>query len=134
MVKKLTNKELITNLNGLNLFQIREQKYLEQVGKKLLTGKFNIAYAINKNKGKLDQALKPYNETMKEILEEYNSEDAKKKGNVKIKEGKEQEWEEAVKQLQEQETEVEIHTVKLKELENLDMDSTDLSCLEFMIE
>ena len=134
MVKKLTNKELVENMGKLNLFQSREQKYMEGTGKKLLTGHFDIAYAINKTKGHIEQALKPYNKTLEEMLQECNSEEAKQKGVVKIRDDKKDVWENGMKQLQEEETEVDIHMIKLTEIKGIDFDSTDLSCLEFMIE
>ena len=40
-------------------------------GKKILSGKIKLSYAINKNTNLLLNALKPYEDTRKELMEEY---------------------------------------------------------------
>ena len=47
---------------------------------------------------------------------------------------KEEEWQEGTKELLNIEVETEIKKVEFAKLEDLDLDSTDLCCLDFMID
>ncbi|MBR9938929.1 hypothetical protein KE540_01260 [Lachnospiraceae bacterium Marseille-Q4251] len=129
-----TNKKLLDMETKLDIFQKREQEYFEKNGKKLLTGKVAVAYTITKNKGNIEAALEPYRKTVSELLKTCNSPEAQKKGVVKIMKEKEEEWQEGTKELLNIEVETEIKKVEFAKLEDLDLDSTDLCCLDFMID
>ena len=64
----MTNQEMILAYNGIMQFQNMEQKKFEESGKKILSGKIQLAFSINKNKAAIVQALQPYEETKKSII------------------------------------------------------------------
>lgn len=74
----MTNQEMLNAYNGLNYFQEKETKIYKENGKKILSGKIKLSYAINKNKILLANALKPYEDTRNGLMEEYR--DLKKGG------------------------------------------------------
>ena len=53
----MTNQEMILAYNGIMQFQNMEQKKFEESGKKILSGKIQLAFSINKNKAAIVQAL-----------------------------------------------------------------------------
>ena len=59
----MTNQEMILAYNGIMQFQNMEQKKFEESGKKILSGKIQLAFSFNKNKAAIVQALQPYEET-----------------------------------------------------------------------
>ena len=67
----MTNQEMLNAYNGLKLFQEKEAQIYKEDGKKILSGKIKLSYAINKNTNLLLNALKPYEDTRKELMEEY---------------------------------------------------------------
>ena len=56
----MTNQEMLNAYNGLKLFQEKEAQIYKEDGKKILSGKIKLSYAINKNTNLLLNALKPY--------------------------------------------------------------------------
>ena len=149
----MTNQEMLNAYNGLKLFQEKEAQIYKEDGKKILSGKIKLSYAINKNTNLLLNALKPYEDTRKELMEEYRDleqeekaiEEEKKRaeqekrapGNVDIilKEGK------SVKELNQKiqerlglEMDFEVHKVSLEEFDGLDIGSWELGIFMFMIE
>lgn len=52
----MTNQEMILAYNGIMQFQNMEQKKFEESGKKILSGKIQLAFSINKNKAAIVQA------------------------------------------------------------------------------
>ncbi|MCQ4934118.1 hypothetical protein [Blautia faecis] len=59
----MTNQEMLNAYNGLKLFQEKEAQIYKEDGKKILSGKIKLSYAINKNTNLLLNALKPYEDT-----------------------------------------------------------------------
>lgn len=153
MKEKLTNKKIIEYANELNEIQTKEKEYFGKTGKKLLQGKIRISYAISKNLEEFKTQLKAYNEIFSKIVDEYRDTEeerkvlkdemelAKKESRrpreleVIIRDGKnKEEYIEKIKELQEIETEVDIYTVPFDLLEGLELDSSDISRLIFMLE
>ena len=64
----MTNQEMILAYNGIMQFQNMEQKKFEESGKKILSGKIQLAFSINKNKAAIVQALQPYEERRNQSL------------------------------------------------------------------
>ena len=56
----MTNQEMLNAYNGIKLFQEKEAQIYKEDGKKILSGKIKLSYAINKNTNLLLYALKPY--------------------------------------------------------------------------
>lgn len=151
--KNMTNQEMLNAYNGLKLFQEKEAQIYKEDGKKILSGKIKLSYAINKNTNLLLNALKPYEDTRKELMEEYRDleqeekaiEEEKKRaeqekrapGNVDIilKEGKSvKELNQKIQELLGLEMDFEVHKVSLEEFDGLDIGSWELGIFMFMIE
>ena len=134
----MTNQETLNAYNGLKLFQEKEAQIYKEDGKKILSGKIKLSYAINKNTNLLLNALKPYEDTRKELMEEYRDleqeekaiEEEKKRaeqekrapGNVDIilKEGKSvKELNQKIQELLGLEMDFEVHKVSMKEFDVL---------------
>lgn len=149
----MTNQEMLNAYNGLKLFQEKEAQIYKEDGKKILSGKIKLSYAINKNTNLLLNALKPYEDTRKELMEEYRDleqeekaiEEEKKRaeqekrapGNVDIilKEGKSvKELNQKIQELLRLEMDFEVHKVSLEEFDGLDIGSWELGIFMFMIE
>ena len=149
----MTNQEMLNAYNGLKLFQEKEAQIYKEDGKKILSGKIKLSYAINKNTNLLLNALKPYEDTRKELMEEYRDleqeekaiEEEKKRaaqvkrapGNVEIilKEGKSvKELNQKLQELLGLEMDFEVHKVSLEEFDGLDIGSWELGIFMFMIE
>lgn len=46
----MTNQEMLNAYNGLKLFQEKEAQIYKEDGKKILSGKIKLSYAINKTR------------------------------------------------------------------------------------
>ena len=142
----MTNQEMLNAYNGLKLFQEKEAQIYKEDGKKILSGKIKLSYAINKNTNLLLNALKPYEDTRKELMEEYRDLEQEEKaieqekrapGNVDIilKEGKSvKELNQKIQELLGLEMDFEVHKVSLEEFDGLDIGSWELGIFMFMIE
>ena len=149
----MTNQEMLNAYNGLNYFQEKETKIYKENGKKILSGKIKLSYAINKNKIHLANALKPYEDTRNELMEEYRdlkkeekavAEERKRAEQEKraprdvdiiLKEGKDvKELNGKLQELMNLESDLEVCKVPLEELFGLDIGSWELSAFMFMIE
>ena len=152
MEMTMTNKEIINFCTGLMEIQESEKKYFEETGKKLLQGRIKIGYAISKNILEFKNALKAYNEVLESIIEEFRDskkeekaveeeqELAKKENRVPrnlgviMRQGKtKEEYLRKIKELQEIETELNIATIKFDVLDGLELDSTEIGKMIFMI-
>lgn len=132
MIRKIKNGELIEIANGIARLQKREETYGNN-GKSLLGNRIRVAYAIRKNKTEILKKLEPYNEELRELIKKYNSPEAQKTGALKIREDCIEEWKTQLKELQDIEVEVNIHSISLADLEGLEIGSIGLEELDFMI-
>ena len=135
----MTNQEMLNAYNGLNYFQEKETKIYKENGKKILSGKIKLSYAINKNKILLANALKPYEDTRNGLMEEYRDlkkeEKAVAEERKRAKEGKDvKELNGKLQELMNLESDLEVCKVPLEELFGLDIGSWELSAFMFMIE
>lgn len=126
----MTNGEIVTTVNRIIGMQNREEKQET----KLFGERVKVTYAIKKNKEKLQQLLKPYNESLDELIEKYKAEKPGEDGEPRIRKDCQKQWGDAVKELQEIEVEVDIHTVRFSEIEGLSLSLNDLEAIEFMLE
>lgn len=148
----MTNKEIILAYNGIMQFQNMEQKKFEESGKKILSGKIQLAFSINKNKAAIVQALQPYEKTKKSIIEEYRDTAAERKAweeeqkaaeaekrpvqdiSISLRPGKSmEEYQRKLNELAIQETDFEPKKVPLSLFEGLDLTSAELEPFIFMI-
>lgn len=149
----MTNQELINAYNGIMHFQEMEQKKFEETGKKILSEKIQLAFAMNKNKAVIRQALQPYEETRAAIIEEYRDTGAEKKAfeeekkaaeeekrpmkdiNISLRPGKSmEEYQKRLTELACLETDIEPKKVPLSQFEGLELTSAELEPFIFMIE
>ncbi len=130
MKMMMTNKEMVDAVNRIISMQEREEVKKE----KLFGSRIKIVYAIKKNKEKLLQLLKPYNESREELLEECKEKEVQSGGEIKIREDCLGKWNKAMEELLNIEVEVDIHTVKFSEVEGLALSLNDLDAIEFMLE
>ena len=148
----MTNQEMILAYNGIMQFQNMEQKKFEESGKKILSGKIQLAFSINKNKAAIVQALQPYEETKKSIIEEHRDTAAERKAweeeqkaaeaekrpvqdiSISLRPGKSmEEYQRKLNELAIQETDFEPKKVSLSLFEGLDLTSAELEPFIFMI-
>lgn len=130
MRTKMTNKEMLETVNRIVDMQNREDTKQE----KIFGSKIKALYAIKKNKDKLIQLLKPYDESRKELLEECNKTEAQLNNLIDIKNDCKEKWKKNMDELMEIEVDVDIHTIKFSELEGLDLSINDFEAIEFMLE
>lgn len=150
---KMKNIEIIKNYESLIRLQETEKKFFEKTGEKLLQGRVKISFAINRNLEIFRKAIKPYNDTIVEIIEEYRDGDAEKEAleneekkaekekrkkkeiSVIMRPGKtKEEYLKKVEELQNIEVELNISTVSCDLLDGIKLDSFELEPLTFMIE
>lgn len=128
---KLKNSEIVQFMNGVA--QLKSKKL-----------PVKVAYAVKKNICSMEAAALVYNETFEEIRDRCVKKD--KNGNPQTKDGrfcfvkeKEEEFVTAVQELRDIETEIEVFTVSLEELEKCDdprydpLSVDDIETLYFML-
>lgn len=123
----MTNQEILNFANSM-------------FGNKRLPVK--IAYAISKNVNAVADAMKAYDETRKNLLDQFAKKDEKgepviNNGQYEIEDA--EGWNNEIRELLETETEVQVHTVSIDEFEKCDdprydtLTVAEMSILKFMI-
>lgn len=130
MKKTMTNAEMVTAVNRIIGMQNRE----EQQGTKLFSDKVKINYAIKKNKDKLMNLLKPYDESREELYRVCKTNEPDEEGKVKIRKDCAEKWSDGLKELQEIEAEVDVHMIRFADIEKLPLSMNDLEAIDFMLE
>ena len=129
MIVKMTNAEMVAAVNKITSMQEREEKD----GKKLFGSKIKIVYAIKKNKEKLLQLLKPYEEARVELIKEHGTNAALTDGVLEIRKDRKEQWNKAMKELLDIEADVDIFTVNFTELDGLSLSLNDMDAIDFMV-
>lgn len=130
MIVKMTNAEMVAAVNKITSMQEREEKD----GKKLFGSKIKIVYAIKKNKEKLLQLLKPYEEARAELLKEHGTNAALTDGVLEIRKDRKEQWNKAMKELLGIEADVDVFTVNFTELDGLSLSLNDMDAIDFMVD
>ena len=130
MNAKMTNREIITAINRIVAMQDRETETKE----KIFGDRIRVMYAIKKNKAKLERLLKPYNEARAELLEECNKPDAQLHDQIDIREDCLAKWNKGINELLDIEVDVDVHTIKLSDLDGLSLLQNDIEAIFFMID
>lgn len=130
MVKKMTNKDMINAVNRILAMQDREAK----ANARLFKDRIKVSYAVKKNKDKLEQLLKPYNDSRKELLDECNKKEANLNGTVDIKMDCLERWNKEMGTLLDIEIDAEIHMIKFSDIEGLELAVNDIEAIDFMLE
>lgn len=81
----MKNRELLENYRGLANLQNMEDIHYRRTGEKLFKGRVKVTYAIKKNMKEFLEKLDPYNETLKEVIEEYRDQNAERMELEKLK-------------------------------------------------
>lgn len=130
MIKKMTNAELVSRVNAIREMQEREAGSKE----KLFGNKIKANYALKKNKELFTNLLKPYEESLKDLVAECCSEEGVKDNKIIVKNECVQRWNSAITELLKIEMDVDVCTVKIDDLDGLSMSMTDMETIDFMIE
>ena len=130
MIKTMTNAEMVSAVNRITAMQQREAENKE----KIFGDCIMVNYAIRKNKEKLLNLLKPYSESMNDLLEACRAAELDKDGNVKIRKDCINKWNSGIKELQNIELEVDVHMVKFADIKGLKLSMDDLEAIDFMLE
>ena len=130
MIKTMTNAEMVSAVNRIAAMQSRETENKEKIFGEHIT----VNYAIRKNKEKLLNLLKPYSESMNDLLEACRAAELDKDGNVKIRKDCINKWNSGIKELQNIELEVDVHMVKFADIKGLKLSMDDLEAIDFMLE
>lgn len=117
----MKNREIIDHINAIGGFT------KEKVPVKL-------SFAVVKNFNKLQAAYKDYDESRRALIEEYSEKD--EKGEIipdKIADENAEKWNKEINELLDIEVDVDIHTVGIDVIENLQLSVSDVAAIEFMI-
>ena len=124
----MKNGELVNAVNQIIAMQDREKAS----GKPLFENRIRVVYALKKNKGILAKMVEPYEEARKELIEKCGT--TNENGTISITAGKEKEWEKGINELLNIENDVDVHAIRLSDLDGLSLSMTDMDALEVMID
>lgn len=127
MKKSLSNIEMMTIISNLPLLSNK-------------TFPVRVSFAITKNKNKINQELKPFFEERQKLIDKYVQKD--EKGNVQMDSKKKfifksdckELWDKEINTLFGIKNNIEIHTIKINQLDGLNMTVDEMETLDFMIE
>lgn len=144
--KEMSNLEILKNHDVLKKLQELETKLFEDTGKRLLQGRVKVGYAINKNIAEFENATQPYKQTLKDLENEYRDlkaekaalEEASRNGISTIEMifkdvNKKEEFFKKKTELLEVVSEVNVFEVELELLDGIELNSTEIGTLMFMI-
>lgn len=144
--KEMSNLEILKNHDVLKKLQELETKLFEDTGKRLLQGRVKVGYAINKNIAEFENATQPYKQTLKDLENEYRDlkaekaalEEASRNGISTIEMifkdvNKKEEFFKKKTELLEVVSEVDVFEVELELLDGIELNSTEIGTLMFMI-
>lgn len=129
-MKKMKNGEIIFVVEAITAMKKREEERKE----KLFADKINVSFAIKKNLDDLVKLIKPYLDSRSELLEECRTDSKDEKGNWIIRKDCQTKWIKGMEELNEIEIDVNVHCIKLSDLEGLSLSLADLDAIDFMIE
>lgn len=113
MIKQMKNIEIVQVINGLSEF-VNKDKTIPVM----------VSYAISKNLNEMRTKIEPFEEERKKIISK------KKDASVSEQESINDDF----KELCEIEVPVDVKTVSMEQIENIDMSTKDFFSMEFMIE
>ena len=124
---KITNEEIITNVSKLVEISQRELPV-------------KVSYAIAKNIAKIESVLKIYNTERSKLLEKYSVKDEQGKSiitednQIKLQEEFTADWNKDIRELDEIENDIDIHTFSINALEGFNITPRDIKAIQYMIE
>lgn len=132
MIKKMTNAEMISRVNGIVSIQNKEEKECINI----FGTKAKLLYAITKNKHTMVELLKPYEESLKKIMDECHVRNLETENGIKMQVENEfiEKWNEKVNELKNIEVEVPVHMVNIDAVDGSDLSITEFEYIDFMID
>lgn len=126
MNMKMKNSEMVHIVNTIISFQRNEAKSEE----KRFVGKIKASYAMKKNRDKMLELLKPYEEERAELYQKYEID---KKTFDELSEDDRNAFIEALQALLNIEVDVPVYQVEISDMEGLPLTMEELEFFDFMI-
>lgn len=128
MVRKMSNADIIACVNGITEIQRREKE--EKCN--ILGKKIKSFYTVTKNKQAMMELLKPYHESITELMREC--EVVIDNGEVNVSDEYRQKFFESIAELQNIIIDVPLSTMTMDDLEGSSLTLTEFGYISFMIE
>lgn len=90
------------------------------------------SYNIMRNMKKIEQELRPFEESRLQLVRKHGKED--EDGKVSVTEKKLEDFYKDVSSLLEEDIEVDIRTVKIEQLEEIKLTPSEVQCIDFILE
>lgn len=130
MIKQMSNADIIYCVNGITEIQNREKN--EKCN--ILGTKVKSFYTLIKNKQTMIGLLKPYQDALEAIMEEYGVSVDEETGNFKIEESVISEFNAKIADLRRIVVEVPVTTMTMEDIDGSSLTLTEFGYISFMIE
>lgn len=130
MIKQMSNADIIYCVNGITEIQNREKN--EKCN--ILGTKVKSFYTLIKNKQTMIDLLKPYQNALEAIMEEYGVSVDEETGNFKIEESVISEFNAKIADLRRIVVEVPVTTMTMEDIDGSNLTLTEFGYISFMIE
>lgn len=130
MIKQMSNADIIYCVNGISEIQNREKNEKRNI----LGTKVKAFYTLIKNKQTMIDLLKPYQDALKAIMEEYGVSVDEKTGNFNIEKSAISEFNAKIADLRKIVIEVPVTTMSMEDIDGSTLTLTEFEYISFMIE
>lgn len=130
MIKQMSNADIIYCVNGISEIQNREKNEKNNI----LGTKVKAFYTLIKNKQTMIDLLKPYQDALKAIMEEYGVSVDQKTGNFNIEKSAISEFNAKIADLRKIVVEVPVTTMAMEDIDGSTLTLTEFEYISFMIE
>ena len=130
MIKQMSNADIIYCVNGISEIQNREKNEKNNI----LGTKVKAFYTLIKNKQTMIDLLKPYQDALKAIMEEYGVSVDEKTGNLNIEKSAISEFNAKIADLRKIVVEVPVTTMAMEDIDGSNLTLTEFGYISFMIE
>ena len=130
MIKQMSNADIIYCVNGISEIQNREKNEKNNI----LGTKVKAFYTLIKNKQTMIDLLKPYQDALKAIMEEYGVSVDEKTGNFNIEKSAISEFNAKIADLRKIVVEVPVTTMAMEDIDDSTLTLTEFGYISFMIE
>lgn len=128
---KLTNKELVENYNMLNHMMAQEEKS----GSNIFADHVRVSRIVESNIRKMGKALEPYDQERMELINMcYTKADPENGTEAALIPDMKDDWENGITALLDKETEVDLKTFTVSDLDGLFLKMSHQKALFYMIE
>jgi hypothetical protein len=130
MIKQMSNADIIYCVNGITEIQNREKN--EKCN--ILGTKVKAFYTVIKNKQVMIDLLKPYQDALKAIMEEFEVSVDEETGNFRIEKSVIPEFNSKIADLQKIVVDVPVTTMAMEDIDGSNLTLTEFGYISFMIE